>query len=57
MIKRRLLACAMAVIMAVSLIPTAAFAAAPPTSANPTPPNISYENGVTLGKTVTDQSK
>ena len=53
--KHRLLACMMAVIMAVSLIPSTALAAGTKT-ANPKPDPISYENGVSLGKTVTDQS-
>ncbi len=53
--KHRLLACMMAVIMAVSLIPSTALAAGTKT-ANPKPDPISYPNGVSLGKTVTDQS-
>ena len=53
--KHRLLACMMAVIMAVGLIPSTALAVGTKT-ANPKPDPISYPNGVSLGKTVTDQS-
>lgn len=53
--KHRLLACMMAVIMAVGLIPSTALAAGTKT-ANPKPDPISYPNGVSLGKTVTNQS-
>lgn len=50
--KHRLLACMMAVIMAVCLIPSTALAVAPPQTANPTPVDKTYSN-VVLGKKAT----
>lgn len=50
--KHRLLACALVVAMALSMIPAMALAAGSKT-ADATPDPISYDNGVTLGKTAT----
>lgn len=50
--KHRLLACAMVLAMALSMIPATALAAGSKT-ADATPDPISYDNGVTLGKTAT----
>ena len=50
--KHRLLACALVVAMALSMIPATALAAGSKT-ADATPDPISYDNGVTLGKTAT----
>ena len=50
--KHRLLACALVVAMALSMIPATALAAGSKT-ADATPDPISYSNGVTLGKTAT----
>lgn len=53
--KHRLLACALVVAMALSMIPATALAATTtsPQTADATPDPISYSNGVTLGKTAT----
>lgn len=50
--KHRLLACVMVLAMALSMIPATALAAGSKT-ADATPDPISYDNGVTLGKTAT----
>ncbi len=51
--KHRLLACALVVAMALSMIPATALAASSTQAADATPDPISYPNGVTLGKTAT----
>lgn len=48
--KHRLLACALVVAMALSMIPATALAAASPKTANPTPADKTYNN-IVLGKT------